>query len=218
MKGILFDLDGTLIDSMYIWKIVDKLYIEYKGLKYDPAISLKLKEAPLSETIKIFSEHYNYTVDFSDFDNYVDDLLLRYYGYEFKLKNNVLEKLRELKENNFKMAITTATPSKYVNPLIKRLNLNKYMDFILTPDIININKNNELFFKTAVKMLGTDYKDTYVFDDAIYALKNAKKLKLISVGIYDESNNDDIKKIKSLCDIFLKDFSELKIKNGKIIK
>ncbi len=217
MKGILFDLDGTLIDSMYIWTLLDRMYIEHKGLKYNPIIATKLKEVGLSDTIDVFSEIYGNSVDFSDFNDYIDEVMMKYYSNEFKLKNQIIEKLEDFKKQGFKMCITTITPMKYVTPLVKRLGLDQFMEFIITSDTINIDKNDERFFKYAIEKLGTTYEDTYIFDDATYALKIANQLNLKTIAVYDNSNKDDIEYLKQNNYLYIKDFTELKIKDGKIL-
>ncbi len=213
-KTIFFDLDGTLIDSMPIWKSVARLYIESKGLVYDAEVSKKLKAKPLSESSRIIGEHYNYCKNFDDVLEYTENLLLDYYTNEFTFKRTVEDKLKELKNKNFKMCITTANPKKYIEPLVKRLKLNDYIDFIFTPDILGVDKNDLDFFKKAIEISKASKDEgIYVFDDAVYALENVKTLGLIPVAVYDKSNEKDTKKLKEISKIYLKDFASLDVES-----
>lgn len=211
LKGIFFDLDGTMIFSMDFWTNLNIKYLTYKNLEYKPVVSQKLKVAPVTETEKILNEVYGSDIDFSDVFEYMDKVLMKSYSEFFEIKDGVLEKLKELKENGFKMCITTATPSKYVLPLTKRLNIYDYMDHIFTPDILGVDKSDLDFFKISLKKLGTKAENTYVFDDAIYALKNAKELNLIPVGVHDKSNEHETEEIKSISSFYIRNFSEIDI-------
>lgn len=209
MKGIFFDLDGTMIFSMDFWTDLNKKYLSAKKLPYFPIVSEKLKVAPVTETEKILNEVYGDEIDFSDVFQYMDEILMKTYAEHFEIKDGVLEKLKELKEYGFKMCITTATPSKYVMPLVERLKIREYMDDIFTPDLLGVDKNDLDFFRISLKKLGTKAEKTYVFDDAIYALKNARELNMIPVGVYDESNKHETEKIKKISDFYIHNFSEI---------
>ncbi len=85
------------------------------------------------------------------------------------------------------------------------------MEFVQTPDKVNLSKSDPEYFKLAMERLGTYQENTYVFDDALYALKNAKKLNLNTVGIYDKSAEIESEKIKEISDIYIESFEELDI-------
>ncbi len=211
MKGIFFDLDGTMIYSMDFWEKINKIYLDTKGLEFKEELVQKLKVAPISETEPIFNEVYGDEYDFSDVNPFMDKLMNEQYSEFFDIKEGVLEKIKELKAKGFKMCITTATPSKHVIPLAKRLGFYEYMDYIFTPDILKVNKNELEFFKLALEKLGTKAENTYVFDDAIYSLKNARALGLIPVGVYDDSNSHETDEIKEIAKCYINKFEEIDV-------
>ncbi len=211
MKGICFDLDGTLIDSMGAWQNLEKGYVESKGLEYDPLLTEKLKAVSRHDAQKAFSEFYNYSVSFDDMYEYMDKIAEKYYKEDFELKCGVREKLEQLKDKNFKMCITTATDSRHAMLGINRLGLMEYMDFVLTPDIAGCSKESVEFFEKALAKLQTKPENTYVFDDALYALENAEKLNLTPVGVHDTTSSSDEQAIKEISKIYLKDFTCLDV-------
>ncbi len=211
MKGIFFDLDGTLVSSMDFWKRLNIMYLDTKGLEYKEILVQKLKVVPISATERVFNEVYGEDIDFSDVNPYMDKILNEQYADFFDIKDGVFEKIKELKEKNFKMCITTATPSKHVIPLAKKLNIYEYMDYIFSPDVLGVEKNDLEFFKRALDKLGTNAEETYVFDDAIYSLENARDLGLIPVGVYDETNKHETEEIKSIVKFYINNFSEIDV-------
>ncbi len=208
MQGICFDLDGTLIDSLILWGNIDRLYIESKGLKYDPSIIGDLKKVQLMESKRIFSEHYKDT-NFDDITEFFFDILFEYYAYKFELKKAVKEKIIDFKKKGFKTAITTAAPLENVKALLKRYELSDYIDIICTSETMGMNKKNIDFFKLACEKLGTNLEDTYVFDDSLYAIKFANELNMISVGVYDPSQVSDEEEMKRIAKYYINGFDEI---------
>lgn len=209
MKGILFDLDGTLIDSMDVWMGLDIKFIESKGAEYKPE-SLDEQKAYSSDDIpKFFEKTYGIKTDTEEIESFMADTMIDHYKNKFEFKEAVPEVLEELKNRGFKMCITTATLFDYCKDLIKRLNLDEYMEFVQTPDRVKLSKSHPDYFKIAMERLGTSPENTYVFDDALYALKNARKLNINTVGIYDKSAEIESEKIKEISDIYIKSFKEL---------
>ncbi len=211
MKGILFDLDGTLIDSMGIWNEIDKMYVEYKGLEYHPSIGEKLAEAPLSESKKIFSEHFNYEENFDDLYEFIDNTLDEYYVEKFELKACVKERLKALKEKGFTMGLSTATLSRHVDSLLERTGLLNYLDYVFTPDKIGIDKNELAFFETALEKMGLEAEDVYVFDDALYAIENALAIGMVPIAVFDESSAHQKHKLQDISKMYIDSFCDLDV-------
>ncbi len=211
MKAIMFDLDGTLIDSMSVWANLDKLYVESKGLVYDIVLTEKLRACTIEDAPKEFAKFYNNGDDFSDMRDFMDDVISQYYNKKFKLKNGVIEMLKNLKSKGFKMCITTATNSDFALPCIERLGLLEFMDFVQCPDLVKVKKHESKFFEIALERLGTLAENTYVFDDAYYALENAKNLGITPIGVYDDVAKIEIEKVKAISKFFINDFDKFDI-------
>ncbi|MDO5719015.1 MAG: HAD family phosphatase [Tissierellia bacterium] len=211
MKGILFDLDGTLIDSMPVWQNLDKLYVESKGFEYDNKYTDDLKAVSLKEAPEYFNKIYGMKSTFEDMLEFMEGTLKIHYAEIFEFKKGVLEKLKELKEKKFKMCITTATDSSLAMLAFNRLGLDDFMEFILTPDIAGVEKNDKEFFAKAARKLGIENSKLFVFDDALYALENAEKLGMIPVAVEDETSLNERENIKKISDIYLESFEDLDI-------
>lgn len=211
MKGILFDLDGTLIDSMHVWQSLDKYFVESRGLVYDPKSTEELKAIGLNEAPKYFNKVYGMNITLDDMMDFMYETLESYYSEKFELKPGVYDKLTELHDMGIKMCITTATDSSLALKAIDRLGLSQFMQFTLTPDIAGLEKGEFEFFRIARSRLGTEAHKTYVFDDALYALENAVKLGMIPVGVEDFTSIAEQRALRKISKIYLEGFHQLDV-------
>ncbi len=211
MKGICFDLDGTLIDSMGVWEGLDRRYVESKGHVYDPSVTESLKAVSFEKAPIVFNEYYDMGATYKDMIDFMYSTLEVYYREKFLLKDGAMEKFEELRSKGFRLSITTATDSMLTDLLVNRYQLNDYMDFVLTPDRAGIEKNNPGFFRMALEKLGTEADRTYVVDDALYALELAKDLGMQPIGIFDATSHRDADRIKEISKLYILDFHQLDV-------
>lgn len=209
MKGILFDLDGTLLDSMGVWSNLAISFIEEKGLDYKGETADTQKGLSVEELPEFFKKTYNLQTSAQEIGDYIADTMAHHYRHSFEYKEGVVDLLEAFKAKGYKMCITTATLSYYCDLLDQRLDLRSYMDFIQSPDLVNTSKSDPAFFDIAIKNLGTDPAKTYVFDDALYAMENANSLGLYPVGVYDETSLGELDQIKEISHIYLETFKNL---------
>ncbi len=209
-KGILFDLDGTLIDSMGVWKGLDRLFVEdYMKVKFRPETTDRLKSVSLEQTPEVLSELYGVKVSSQELHNFMYGTLHLHYSEKFEFKEGVEEKLIEIKELDFRMCVTTATDSALADLVTERLGLNQLMEFIYTPDRAGVQKGDPDFLYQAMVKLGTRPENTYVFDDALYALRNTVELGMVPVGVADDSGDVEKEKIIEISEIYLDSFMDL---------
>lgn len=207
-KGILFDLDGTLIDSMQVWMNLDRSFVESKGKIYDPTITDALKALSFEE-VPPFFKTMGIETSTEELWDHMRTQLEEGYNASIPLKYYVLETIEQLKNRGFVMAITTATQSPLAMLAVERLGLLPYMEFVLTPDRAEIGKDNPAFFKIAASQLGLEPEQIYVFDDALYAIKNALEVGMTPIGVYDPTSFEDWKTIQDLSSQSIMSFEEL---------
>ena len=208
-KGVIFDLDGTLINSMSVWENIGDDFLKSKGKVPPDNLSEILKTMSFQESSRYFIDkfHLNLSVDevISEFNSLVEDK----YKYEIELKKYVLEYLKKLKSKNIKMCIVTATDIELSKAVLTRLKILNFFEFILTSDEVDISKNDPRIYIKAAEMLGYLPNDIVVFEDALYCVEAAKKAGFYVVGIEDESAREDREEIKRVSDIYIESFEEL---------
>ena len=209
MKKLVFDFDGTLVDSMqgwadFIFDHLDNLHINYPD-----------------DIIKIVSPlgtrgAANYLIDLG-VDSMVDDLLelmdsfaLDEYTYRVPAKAHVIDKLEELKNAGYSLNILTACNHNLLDPCLKRLGIYDAFDNIWScEEDLSMSKKEVELYTLVSKKLDSVCENCVFFDDNIGALTTAKESGMITVGVFDATSDDLIDEIKSITDKYIYDFSEL---------
>lgn len=208
IKGAIFDLDGTLIDSMHFWDDLGAEYLRQKGIIPPNNINEVLKALSLEQSARYLKETYSITENEDEIKAEIINLIENQYRYSFPLKPYVATFLSRLYEKRVKMCIATATDRELATAALKRLGIAGYFDFILTCTEAGIGKNDPRFFLKALEMLKTPKSETIVFEDALHAIKSAKLAGLYVVAVYDKSSDGDKTEIKSAADIYINSFED----------
>ena len=213
MKAAIFDLDGTLLDSMWLWENLADNYLLSIGIEAPKDLGEALKDLTLKEACFYMKEEFNIKSTIDEINRDIEKLLADYYANCLQLKSYVLETLEEFKNKNIKMAIATATDEHLVSMALNRLDIKDYFEFIQTAEHVGLNKSKPEFFEIAIDRLGLKPEGIWVFEDALHCIISAKKAGLKVVAIKDESASLDIEKIKEVSDIYIDNFSQLEVDN-----
>jgi HAD superfamily hydrolase (TIGR01509 family) len=214
IKGAIFDLDGTLIDSMPYWDNLGIEYLRQKGCnipKNTSEILNTLKTMSLAQSARYFKEHYSVPGREEEIIKEIVGLIESHYRLDIPLKPSVVPFLDMLCRNNVKMCIATATDRDLAKAALERLNVLKYFEFILTCTEAGAGKDDPEFFLKALKMLKTPREGTIVFEDALHAIKSAKAAGLLVAAVYDRSAHDEREEIKFTADVYLDSFEDWKV-------
>lgn len=207
IKGAIFDMDGTLIDSMYTWRHRGDIYLKSLGLQPREDLHLDVRKAGFLKAPQLIKDEYGLTADTDEISAEMMKVVENYYKYDSTLKNGTAEFLKALKDNGVKMCIATATDRHMVESGLEHCSIRDYFDGIFTCGELKTNKTEPLIFEKALEHLGTDKENTVIFEDALYAIETAKRSGFFTAGIYDEQEPEQ-EKLRSLCDIFVYDLRD----------
>ena len=207
IKGAIFDLDGTLLDSMFIWDTIGEEYLRSLGKEPHEDLKETFMTLTLEEAAEYYREHYGVTLSVGEIVDGVNSMVEQTYRTKVTLKPGISEYLAWLKENGVRMCVATVTDRYLVEETLERLGVRHYFSEIFTCAEVGFGKDKPVIYQKALEHLGTEKRDTYVFEDMLFALNTAKTDGFPTVGVYDrhEVHQDELKK---LSDYYIRDFSD----------
>ncbi len=209
MRRLIFDFDGTLVDSMPVWAnfILDKL--DEMGICYpDDIIKTVSPLGTRGAAEYLIMLGVDATVD--GLLSMMDDFALYEYTNNIPAKEGVKNKLKELKEKGYSLNILTACNHNLLEPCLKRLGLYGLFDNIWScEEDIGMNKKTTDIYRIVSSKLGTVCENCVFFDDNIGALTAAHKAGMITVGVYDETSCDIVDEMKAISHKYIYSFNEL---------
>ncbi|KIR03056.1 putative hydrolase [Lachnospiraceae bacterium TWA4] len=180
MTGIIFDMDGVLLDSMPFWYTVNSLYLEQKGKVAKPNLNEVIFTMSMGEGALYMKNEYELEESAEEIIDAINQMGEHFYREEVQLKPGVLEFLQ--KNRDLPMVIATSTDKQLAVSALKRLGVLSYFKEVLSCSDFPHGKSRPEIFYAAVQILGTEIGNTWVIEDSLYASQTAKKLDLKCVG------------------------------------
>jgi len=202
LKGAIIDMDGTLLDSMWMWARVEADYLESLGLTPKPDLVVVLRTLSMHEVAEYFRKEYGVRKTVEEINAGKNQMIEQYYSNKAVLKDGVLPALEALRNRGVKMCVMTATDRYLAEPGLRRCGIDGYFERIFTCHEERISKSHPEIFVRAAEFLGTDICDTLVIEDALYAMKSAKRAGFPVAGVYDRSSEDQQDEIRRFCDYY----------------
>lgn len=207
-KGAIFDLDGTLIDSMGVWKQIDVDFLGKRGLTvpadYLDAITPMGFEAAADYTIARFG--FPETRDEIIREWY--DMAIYAYSNTVPLKKGAMEYLKMLKQQNIKMAVATASDKQLVIPALTNNGVIDMFDNITTIQEVPRGKGFPDVYDKAAERMGVNPAECIVFEDILAGINGAHMGGYRAVAIYDEHSVEPAEVMKENADAYIMDFRD----------
>lgn len=209
MKYAIFDLDGTLTDSMGMWRGVANEYLVQNGFPAQEDITQLNNATWVEEFLAIAKERFNFLIKPETFFAWISNYALEQYTSNIKLKPTAIEFLDKLKADGVKMCICSSTYKFMMLPALKRLDLTKYFEFTCHCREYGKEKNQPDIFLHCMQQLGAKNPcEVVVFEDALYAASTAKKAGFYVVGIFD-STECRPEALKSTVNQYITDYTQV---------
>ena len=207
IQGAIFDMDGTLLDSMSIWANIGTDYL--RSLGYEPREDLNkvFKSMSLFQAARYYQTEYGVPLSTDELVAGVHSRVRQFYETEVQLKPGIAGFLRRLQENGVKMCVATATDRPLVEAALARCGILPCFSEIFTCFSVGRGKDEPLIYRTAAEHLQTSREKTVVFEDALYAARTAKRDHFITAGVYDayEENQEEL---RAVSDIYITDYTD----------
>ena len=186
IKGAIFDVDGTLLDSMHVWRNAGPLYLESLGIVPHEDITKSSGAKTLLEAAEYLRLRYNINKTAERIVSEINASIEDAYYNRVQLKENTCELLMNLKENGIKLTIATLTDKYLVTAALLRLGIIDIFDNIFSCGDMGVGKDKPDIYIKAAQSMGTSPFESVVFEDALYAMQTAKNAGFRVVAVYDK--------------------------------
>lgn len=208
IKGIIFDADGTLLDSMHIWEELGERYLLSRGIKAEDNLGQILYPMTLEQSSRYLKDNYSIKDSPDKIIKDILNLLTDFYQKEVLLKEGVFSYLEKMKDKGVAMGIATSGDKELLTSALKRLNVYDYFSAITTCSEYDTSKRAPLIYLKTAEMLKTAPNETVVFEDVLYGIITAKDAGFIAVAVEDLSNMPDREQLKECADYCIEDFND----------
>ena len=208
IKSVIFDLDGTLIDSMPVWYNVDRIFLAENGIEAPADISEKVKKMSIEDSSAYFIERFHLSHSQQYVIDRIEQIVADQYVYEVPLKPYAMDLLDYLEIHKIPCCIATSTYPSLALSALERLGINERFEFILTCSDVGKGKTDPLIYMKAAEKLGTLPSETAVFEDSLHCMETASQAGFYTVALYDESSADEWKNIVKISDVSFMNLKE----------
>ena len=209
IKAVIFDMDGTLVDSTSLWHEIDAAFFAKRGMEVPEEYAQKIVHLGLKQAAIYTKQAYGFKETPEEIMDEWHQRSLEMYSDDIELKPGVIELLELLKSNGVKMAIATANDEQLYMPCIERLGIRKYFDFIADVNNVKEGKQSAKIYETLMEQMGTQKDNTVVIEDMPTCVKTAYQSGFITVAIYDDASKEYDEDKMDNSDLFINNFAEL---------
>jgi len=207
LKAAIFDFDGTLFDSNYVWSTAGERFFQSIGVVPKDNLQQEIRTMSLYQSGCYIREEYRLSLAVEEIMEEINWIVEDAYFYEVMPKSGVIPFLHALKAEGIRLCIATATDRYQIEAALKRCGIFDFFDGIFTCSEVGHGKDEPVIFRKAMEYLGNDRSNTVIFEDALHAVQTAKADDFLTVGICD-SYIQEQEQLQTLCDCYLKDFRQ----------
>ena len=208
-KAVIFDLDGTLIDSMDVWSKRDEEYLGFFGHEVPKNLQEEITHLTLTETANYFKDKFKIQDSTQEIISTWNTMALHHYSNNIELKDSVIPFLKSLKDKGLKIALATSNSVPLLEAVLKNTGIYHFFDAITTTEEVKKSKDNPDIYLLSADKLNVNPKECLVFEDIVQAVKGAKLSGATVYAIYDKSSEHQKEELEKLADKYIFSFNEL---------
>ncbi|MCR4620922.1 MAG: HAD family phosphatase [Clostridiales bacterium] len=211
IKGAIFDLDGTLLDSLGVWGDVDRRFFERRGLKMPSDYQTDIKGLSFMDTARYTKRLLGLTESPEEIAMEWQRDVAEEYALSVPLKPGAGEYLRRLADRGIKLALATTNREELFAPCLKRNGVYDLFSAFAITDETGESKSTGKVYRLAAERLGLDCGDCAVFEDILSGINGAKSAGFVAVCVYDPVNNDEWDALRAASDFEIRSFKRTRL-------
>lgn len=209
VKGAIFDLDGTLIDSMGLWRQIDEEFLGKRGIDVPEDYSAQIAPMGVEETAIYTKKRFEFDDTIEDIIKEWYDMALDAYSNRIMLKPGAGKYLEFLKKRGVKLSIATASDIKLVIPVLTNNKVLDLFENITTIKEVDRGKGYPDVYIRAAQKMGLLPNECAVYEDILQGIKGANSGGFYTVGVYDYWSESDKDDIVMLADKYIENYEDL---------
>lgn len=206
-KGVIFDCDGTLLDSLDMWGQLEADMCERAGVELTKELGDLLTTLTLPESAAWFHQQ-GYLGSAQEVADEMYAYLMDYYEHRAQAKPGAVELVRSLHERGVKLTLASSTPHAQLEAAVRGMGLQDCFMAIVSTDDVGAPKRQPKIYEHCRQIMGTSLEDTWGVEDATYALCTLKEAGYKAVGIFDRDVSGTWDDISRLADIAIRSWSD----------
>lgn len=209
IEGAVFDLDGTLLDSSWVWEKVDEKFLGDRGFQVPDDYVDEISPLGAERAAVYTIERFGLNEDKDDIVREWIEMAKKEYATEIVCKPYAKEFLEELQKLNIKMAVATSSDRELFMKTLEREGILKYFQKIVTVDEVERGKGYPDIYEEAARRIKVNPHKCLVFEDILAGVTGASLGEFNVVAVFDEKSKHNWEKIKSISKYSINDYKEL---------
>jgi HAD superfamily hydrolase (TIGR01509 family) len=206
MNAFIFDLDGTLLDSMDVWGKIDIDFLQKRGVTVPSDYMDAISSMSFTECAAYTIKRFNLSDTIESLMREWTDMAAYAYGHTVQMKPYAKEYLSTLRERGAKLGIATSLSAELYNSALRAHGIYDWFHVICNSDDVGCGKSRPDVFLFAAKKLDVSPRDCVVFEDILPAVKTAKSAGMKVCGVYDTAAANDWEQIRETADYAISDW------------
>lgn len=208
-KAVIFDLDGTLVDSMWMWRDIDIEFLGSRGITFPEDLQEKIEGMSFTETAQYFKETFPLEESVEELKAIWNEMAKDKYLHTVPLKPGAGEFLDYLLEHGYKMAIASSNSMELIQAVGSAYQFERYFSSIVTSCSVNKGKPFPDVYLEAARQIGAAPEDCLVFEDIVKGIEAGKNAGMEVCAVYDEYSKDQDAQKKESADYYISDYREI---------
>lgn len=203
ITAAIFDIDGTLLDSMDMWNHAGEEYLHSLGIQPKPGLAERMMPLSTPKSAQLLQREYALEKSVSEIIDGINGTVRSAYLHTVPLKPGVKDFLEEMKSKKIPMTAATSTDRCVIEGALARLGISDYFAHLFTCTEVGAGKLKPDIYIAAQEFMHSSRNSTWVFEDSLFAAKTARAAGFPVAGVYDQYTSLVQEDIRSICHIFL---------------